>query len=400
MKYQMAIAEYLIAVYERRGLYDPHNQENRQRVFLDVKKTFSEYEDTYDEAYQQINEAVELFRQSGVLCGEKDGRGSYNKLLFNPNKIALCYETVGRQPLGNSRLKMEKLLQEWKVEEEPILEQFRQTQLDRLKQHKPLEFGIGDDEEKLKSVLAALSGIMRLESETYIRNFSEAIFADSKQFQKLRGSIEGILCRYGGKELTKDTVLESFNLLDNPVYIMLKGNIELVFDKQHIFVGVIPGGIALPSTAIPAITEVIIHGDSLISVENLTTYHDQSSSDAAILYLGGFHNSIRTELLTKIYACNPVTSYYHKGDIDVYGFLILENLKDKTGIPFKALDMDLKTLRGYEAHHLVKPLEAVDKKLIKSELPQLRPYTDILTYMLQHNCKAEQEAGQAMALLK
>ena len=399
MEYRVAIAEHLIAAYERRGLYDLQGRTGRQRVFLDVKKLFPEYEDLYDDAYLKINEAVELFRNYGVLNGEKDRRGSYGRLALNPDRIGFCYQTVGRRPLGDSRARMENILELWDDEGFPILQQFRESQLERLRKHKPLEFGIGEDEDKLQQVLAALPAVLRLDSETYIRNFSEAVFSDSKQFQKIRGCVESVLCRYGGEELTRDTVLESFNLLDNPSYIMLKGQIELQFDRQSLYLGGIPGGIALPSQAVGAVTGAILTADRLISVENLTTYHDQGESGAAVLYLGGFHNSIRTELLRKIYGDNPLAEYCHKGDLDVFGFLILENLKEKTQIPFQAQGMDLQTLQEYEARGLVKPLEAADRKLLRERLPRLEPYREVLDYMLEHNCKAEQEAEQALALL-
>jgi hypothetical protein len=85
-----------------------------------------------------------------------------------------------------------------------------------------------------------------------------------------------------------------------------------------------------------------------------------------------------------------------KGDLDPYGFLILENLKDKTGIPFKPLEMDLNTLR--QCHHAghFRPLDEADRKTITS--PTLAEYQPILQYMLQHNCKIEQECFEAMKL--
>lgn len=116
------------------------------------------------------------------------------------------------------------------------------------------------------------------------------------------------------------------------------------------------------------------------------------------MYLGGFHNSVRTELLKRIYEKNPGKTYFHKGDIDVYGFMILENLKSKTGIPFVPLEMDLAILQEYERYQLVQPLSAADRKML--HLPQLAPYQNVLAYMEQHNCKAEQESWQALSLIR
>lgn len=77
--------------------------------------------------------------------------------------------------------------------------------------------------------------------------------------------------------------------------------------------------------------------------------------------------------------------------------MILENLKSKTGIPFTPLEMDLATLQEYERYQLVQSLTAADRKML--QLPQLSPYQDVLTYMQQHNCKAEQESRQALSLI-
>lgn len=59
--------------------------------------------------------------------------------------------------------------------------------------------------------------------------------------------------------------------------------------------------------------------------------------------------------------------------------------------------MDLETLKEFESYHLVKSLNASDRKMLHS--PQLAPYQDVLTYMEQHDCKAEQESRQALNLL-
>ena len=398
MNYISAILEKFIHDYERRGLFQGFGGKNRQGIFLYPEKIFPEYSDFYNEdAYLEINEALEFLRQQGIVHGNKDSRGQYQRLRFDPAMIDRCYKLTGRVPLEKTRRSMKALLCAWNTERCELLEQFRAAQLQRLQQNKSLEHGIGDDLQKLQDVTLALSALMQLRSETYIRNFSKAVFADSKHFQKIRGCIEAILCAYGGQELTRKTVLSTFNLVNNPTYVMFKGYMHIHFHGQTLHVEDIPGGIALPSTALPAIEQVSVEGTSLVTVENLTTYHDEQVKQNAIVYLGGFHNAIRTDLLKHIYTKNPKISFFHKGDIDVYGFLILENLKSKTRIPFQPLEMDLETLKQYEAHRLVQPLSTADRKLL--HLPHLAPYQEVLTYMEQHNCKAEQESQQALLLM-
>lgn len=100
--------------------------------------------------------------------------------------------------------------------------------------------------------------------------------------------------------------------------------------------------------------------------------------------------------MRRVYNDNPKFHFYHKGDLDVYGFLILEHLKSSTAIPFEPMDMDLPTLqRCFVAGHC-KPLTEQDKKAMMS--PELQQYRDILQFMLEHNCKVEQESLEAMNL--
>ena len=397
--YILDILNHCIDTYERRGIYIDTEKENRQGIFLYVEKLFPAYADNFDAGtYQRVNEAIEYLRQRGILQGEKDARGNYRRLRYDLATIDRCYELAGRTALGETRREMLAILTGWDVEGYEILARFRTAQTERLRKNKSLEHGLGDDAQKLRDVTKALSALVRLESETYIRNFSAALFSDSKYFQKLRGCVESILCAYGDADLTRKTVLSTFNLLDNPTYILLKGRLDITIGGQTIRLAEIPGGIAFPSAGIPAIESVLLLGPALITVENLTTFHDEPEDENAIIYLGGFHNSVRTQLLKTIYSDNPDKRYFHKGDIDVYGFLILENLKAKTGIPFSPLGMDLATLQEYENYHLVQPLSATDKKMM--QLPQLAPYQDMLSYMERHDCKAEQESQQALSLIQ
>ncbi len=79
-----------------------------------------------------------------------------------------------------------------------------------------------------------------------------------------------------------------------------------------------------------------------------------------MIYLGGYHNHSRRNLLMQIYQKLPDAQYYHFGDLDAGGFYILEHLKRKTGIPFQMFQMDIEILKKYEDY--AKPLTENDKK--------------------------------------
>lgn len=140
----------------------------------------------------------------------------------------------------------------------------------------------------------------------------------------------------------------------------------------------------------------------MITVENLTTYHDSDETDAVHIYLGGYHNHSKQILLEKIYADNKDCNYFHKGDLDVYGFSILENLKEKTGIPFAPLMMDVATLERFYRAGIYKELTATDniKVMKEKKNTKLAAYADVLQFMLDNKCKVEQESIKAVELIE
>ena len=130
-------------------------------------------------------------------------------------------------------------------------------------------------------------------------------------------------------------------------------------------------------------------GKRVVTVENLTSFHDYEGTDDFVIYLGGFHNKVKRDFLMFLYEQNDGKKYLHFGDIDAGGFYILEHLKAKTGIPFKTLYMDVETLVKYKSQ--TKRLTQNDRQRIKNLLAKTENYKDVLEYMLEQDCKLEQE---------
>ena len=88
-------------------------------------------------------------------------------------------------------------------------------------------------------------------------------------------------------------------------------------------------------------------------------------------------------MLQKIYAAFPDAVYCHFGDIDVGGFLIYEDLRRKTGIPFQLYRMDLDTLKEYEKYG--KALTENDRVRIEKMLKEnpFVPYADVMRICCQ-----------------
>ena len=179
----------------------------------------------------------------------------------------------------------------------------------------------------------------------------------------------------------------------------IKGDIVIKFEDSVIYVRDINGGIALSNSSLEKIKEIKVIAKSVITVENLTTYHDEDEKDSVYIYLGGYHNKSKQVVLKKIYDENKHCEYLHEGDIDVYGFLILENLKEKTGIPFRPLNMGVDTLKRFFDAKIYKELTASDINMMEKKKGKLGEYKQVLEFMLLHNCKVEQESIRAVEIL-
>lgn len=126
----------------------------------------------------------------------------------------------------------------------------------------------------------------------------------------------------------------------------------------------------------------------VITIENLTTFFRWKEEHSLIIYLGSYHNRIRRSLLEMIYQAIPDAFYSHFGDIDAGGFLILKDLRSKTGIPFQSSHMDLETLKMYEQYG--RQLTESDRKRLE-KMKEDDEFGEVIGYMLENNIKLEQE---------
>lgn len=402
MEYSKDIISRLLDIYERRNGYAKRPEELRSIQF-EVSKEYPIYKDRYDnEKYRDINTAIEKNVAAGLIIAEKDQTGRYSKIKLNIARVDECYALLKRTSIPDQCKKVLSVLEKANNVECLLIGRIVSDFCEQIKAYKKLPYDLGYDARRVGEVLQVLEAVTKLTSETYIRNFSTALFKDSKRFQReYRSTIESILFNYTDDVVEKDDILGYYNLYENPTYVLIKGNARICFDESAIELSEMPGGIALSNGSLAGIHKISVKADKVITVENLTTYHDCDEQDTVYIYLGGYHNTSKQKLLELIYENNGDKEYYHEGDLDVYGFLILKNLIDKTQIPFKPLFMDLGTIERFYRAGLYKNLSARDRKVITSKKDgQLSAYKDVLEYMLANDCKVEQESIKAVELIE
>jgi hypothetical protein len=401
MDYGKDILNRLLDMYERRGAFDK-DASSLRAIQLEVKKVYPAYADRYNhDAYKDINFVIEKLCIDGFIIAEKNSAGQYSKVKLNVASVLKCYKKLKRISIPEQCEKVKKILVQYQNCEWALLQAVINDWLNCLVEYKKLPYDLKYDSKRVEEIILVLQVILKLNTETYIRNLSTALFKDSKRFQKeFRSTVESILFDYTDEVVEKDSILGFYNLYENPTYVLIKGNVVIQFDSSVINVVEMPDGIALSNASLEKIKKITVKASKVITVENLTTYHDSDEGDSVHIYLGGYHNHSKQILLEKIYADNKNSAYFHKGDLDVYGFLILENLKEKTGIPFAPLMMDVATLEKFYQAGLYKELTASDVKVIGGKRnTKLAAYADVLQFMLDHNCKVEQESIKAVELM-
>ena len=401
MDYGKDILNSLVDMYERREGYIKEPSSLRA-IQIDIKKNYPAYADRYNHnAYKDINSAIEKLISEDVIISKLESTGSYSKVRLNIDRIADCYKKLNRKSIQEQCEYIKQILSSFADSKYRLLNNIISDWMHLAVNYRKLPYDLKYDGKRLKYVLTILEAVFKIEKESYIRNFSTAVFKDSKRFQKeFKSCIESILFDYTDDLIEKDKILEYYNLYENPTYVYIKGDVIISFENSTIYASELPDGIALSNALLKRIKNIKVLTKAVITVENLTTYHDENKKEAVYIYLGGYHNKSKKELLEKIYKDNKSCEYLHEGDIDIYGFLILENLKEKTGIPFRPLLMDVNTLKRFYEAGIYKELNVSDIRMIEKNRENLKEYSEVLDFMLLNNCKVEQESLRAVRLLE
>ena len=388
-KYESVILNVLLDQYERSKSFIGANKQN-QSFSKKIEDLFPDYADAaqYD-VFSSVNEQVQNLEKTGMITVKRKKRGKIEtdviaSVQLNLEKLSDAYRLLGRQPKADRNDEILSLLNQY-MNCTPLLHDFCQEQVDRINSNRKPQYS--DDLVKLEQILKVLAEVENVEEEVFIRNFSIRVLGDSKAFEKIKTSVVSILCEYG-EYADKDHVLENLNIVNNPGYVYAKGNGRITVSGQVIDFCSLDGDLGLSSALLDNIESVQVYASKVITIENLTTFNSYEDKDAFAIYLGGYHNSIRRKLIRKIHEQNPDKAYFHYGDIDAGGFNILLDLRAKTGISFAPFNMDVATLEKYK--DFTKKLTENDKSRLKNLLGG--EFDLVVRYMLEHDCKLEQEA--------
>ncbi|MBB5226552.1 hypothetical protein DYE50_06480 [Treponema ruminis] len=389
-KIESKILNALLDSYEKSKTFTGDNV-HEQSFRITTSKLFSKYDDDSEYTlYKEINSTLSLLKAKGFIDYKSDRSGRIKSFSLIKTAMPDIYTFLNRQPKADINNQLIEIWQEYESLNEsdykPLLNYIFEQKI-HIKENKKIQYFEGDIQE-YKNVLSACKAILINQDEIFIRELSVKIFNNSKRLESLESTIRGLLYKYGEYD-EKDTVFEEHNIIKTPTYVMVKGK-GILNCGQKIDLSKINGDIGLSTQTLRALISVELNGATVITIENLTNFHKYQSQNELVIYLGGFHNSIKRDFIQLVSKCNPNCVFKHYGDIDAGGFYILEHLKSKTGINFIPFNMDIETLRLNRSNWIL--LTENDRQRLKKLSEKKTYYSDVIDFMLTNNCKLEQEA--------
>jgi hypothetical protein len=308
------------------------------------------------------------------------------------------YTLINRIPLSNQRAQLEDMLlaDKFRFSENDWRARALNQIVDKLRAGKspsPFSLSASDFNADLLSALLALSA---LQAETPHRVFSVRVFNDTKRFDDLRPALIR-LARQANPEwrsFTNEDLLRELNLVANPGYIHLSGNWQFTtVDGEVLSLNGFFPSVGFPAAQISSIQTVAVHADSVLCIENLTSFHEyitkrlHPTPHATICLMGNPSPAIR-RLLRLIPEETEIKLW---SDMDYGGFNILSQLRRYVGEQIKPYLMDINTLETNVPR--ARPLTVSDHKNLKFlfRRPELRDVYSVIEHLLKHGLKLEQE---------
>ena len=164
-----------------------------------------------------------------------------------------------------------------------------------------------------------------------IRRLSASLFSDSKRIEAIWTALDALV--QGDAAMVPSAMEDVFSelgLVKFPPTLLVAGNVTISYGRETVrasrpYVGFAPAAIGAAQVDQDSI-------QFLLTVENLTTFHELSSQrpdGAIVLYTGGMPSpSWKRAYGVFLAALPPHARLYHWGDIDVGGFRIASHIAD------------------------------------------------------------------------
>lgn len=359
---------------------------------------FKEYDSDYADADARFEFECDMrsLERQGFVKLKLDKRESVIQKIIAVNDRISDFPTVlGIEDKRSALDKSAEILKKYSGRAD-ALSDICNEQLCRIVQGK--KQNLSDDNDGLEKLLHCIEHILSNENEMLERELSIELFGDSKVFEReYKSRVCSLLDKYGAYEnsaecdsasMRREQILSAHNIVKNPSYFYFKGSGYIAL-TNGIRIELSPENpVALRSDSVERISEIVVNEPNVMTVENLTSFNRITLPEHFYLFLSGYNNSCKARFLRKMYENCKGRKWLHFGDIDPDGFYILMSLRRSTGIEFEPFCMGIPELKRFG--NFCKPLEV--NNITKAEkLIEREQFADIAKYMIENNCKLEQE---------
>lgn len=380
----------LLDAYERSKLSKEGTKVKRNIKLTPKNKSLKSY--TFIDSYKFVDDndaVIKKLENLNFIKAEYENE-TFKSLTLNLNNLNEIYNYLSRDKKSDELDNILKVISQYHFDN--FINDFINSISEQIKTKYEYPKKYFNDSKELYLILKAFKGIEQLKENTKKRDFSVKYLSDSKLFDTIENKVIKIIKDFSCVDYLEDEdILADFNIIKNSTYALIKNG--LVFKLNDITIDLDKLGFefSLSDEMIKSLKILELKSKRIITVENLTSFYKLNDNDATIIYLAGFHNHTKQELLKKIYSKYNNLEYYHFSDIDAGGFLIYMNLKDKTNIPFIPYKMSIKELKENKDNLKELTLNDIKRLTMIKENPKFDIFKNVIEYMLKNNCKLEQE---------
>jgi len=359
--------------------FDSASETEEDRSVLRVRSSllFPDFDASRPDEKESYLEAAESLQQKGIinLNWEKRGQGERLKTLSCENFEKL-FEEAGRPYPKTEAEKIRKMLGE-KVKffkeavvnpsilkcAPPGIDPVKITEITAFLEYLSLHFGPREIEQGLDQhvmedfiqLLEFCSGPAQQEKVT-TRALSISLYRDSKHLENLLTLCNPLLSR-----AQKNKIVPDLSFLERSYpETMIAGKIIIQFKNQKPPM-VNAGGhiLGLPLESAEAIEAIQLVSEkkekTVLTIENKETFYalgnpqkygEELSFYDCFLYIGGYSNRAAAAMIKILVVSN--FTFYHAGDLDPDGILILQHIQELAERPVTPLRMDAATFDQYQ----------------------------------------------------
>jgi hypothetical protein len=201
-----------------------------------------------------------------------------------------------------------------------------------------------EDPENGRELLLLLSRLLAWEGRHLVRWASSILCNDSKVLERRQNVLERLL-----SEATERAVsgYSDIGILAVPPDVTFHGPVRLrIGDNWHDFRG-LKGPTTLSGADTERITALECDAPRCLTIENATPFRSLAGlASGELLIHTSYPNGATLTFLSRLAEHRRDIEFWHFGDTDPSGFHILRDLRSRSGLQFRALQMQFRPLRG------------------------------------------------------